>query len=110
LSASLQVSGSYKFNRINFPDRNQQFTNNLARVKLTYMLNTKISASSYIQFNENDNLVVTNFRLRYNPADGNDFYLVFNDLRYIYDNLAGIQPPAYLNRTLLLKYTHTFRL
>ncbi len=110
LSASLQVTGSYKFNRIKFPDRNQQFTNNLARVKLTYMLNTKISASSYFQFNENDNMVITNFRLRYNPADGNDFYLVFNDLRYMYDNQAGINPPAYLNRTLLLKYTHTFRL
>jgi hypothetical protein len=110
LSASLQVTGYYKFNRINFPERSQQFTNNLARLKLTYMLNTKISASSYIQFNENDNLVVTNFRLRYNPADGNDFYLVFNDLRNISDSQAGIKTPAYLNRTLLLKYTHTFRL
>lgn len=110
LSASLQVSGSYKFDRISFPERSQQFTNNLARVKLTYMLNTKISASSYIQFNENDNLVVTNFRLRYNPADGNDFYLVLNDLRNLNDNLNEIKPPAYLNRTVLLKYTHTFRL
>jgi hypothetical protein len=110
LSASLQVTGYYKFNRINFPERSQQFTNNLARLKLTYMLNTKISASSYIQFNENDNLVVTNFRLRYNPADGNDFYLVFNDLRNISDSQAGIKTPAYLNRTLLLKYTHTFQL
>jgi len=110
LSASLQVSGSYKFNRISFPQRSQQFTNNLARVKLTYMLNTKISASSYIQFNENDNLTVTNFRLRYNPADGNDFYLVFNDLRNINENQDGINPPAYLNRTVLVKYTHTLRL
>lgn len=110
LSASLQISGSYKYNRINFHARNQQFTNNLSRLKLTYMLNTKITASSYIQFNENDNLVVTNFRLRYNPSDGNDFYLVFNDLRFMKNKTETIKPPAYLNRTLLLKYTHTFRL
>lgn len=110
LSTSFQVSASYKFDHVNFDERNQQFSNNLARVKLTYMLNTKISASSYVQFNENDNVVVTNFRLRYNPADGNDFYLVFNDLRSLNENLIKVKPPAYFNRTFLVKYTHTFRL
>jgi hypothetical protein len=110
LSSSLQFSGTYKIDRVNFSARSQEFTNNLARLKLTYMLNTKISASSFVQYNQSDNILITNFRLRYNPKDGNDFYLVFNDLREASKADSGINPLPFLNRTLLLKYTHTFRL
>jgi hypothetical protein len=108
VSSSFQLSASYQFDHVNFPDRNQKFSNNLARIKLTYMLNTKISASSYVQLNESDNVLITNFRLRYNPRDGNDFYLVFNELRFLKNRNMGISQPPFLNRTLLLKYTHTF--
>jgi hypothetical protein len=110
LSSSLQFSGTYKIDRVNFSARSQEFTNNLARLKLTYMLNTKISASSFVQYNQSDNILITNFRLRYNPKDGNDFYLVFNDLREASKADSGINPLPFLNRTLLHKYTHTFRL
>jgi hypothetical protein len=108
LSSSLQLSASYRLDKVRFPDRNQKFTNNIARVKVTYMFNTKISASSYIQLNESDNVLITNFRLRYNPKDGNDFYLVFNDLRLLNKTSTAISVPSFLNRTILLKYTHTF--
>ena len=108
LSSSLQLSASYRLDRVRFPDRNQKFTNNIARMKVTYMFNTKISASSYVQLNENENVLVTNFRLRYNPKDGSDFYLVFNELRNLKKSDSIIKEPSFLNRTLLLKYTHTF--
>jgi hypothetical protein len=108
LSSSLQISASYRLDRVRFPDRNQEFTNNIARLKVTYMFNTKISASSYIQLNETENILVTNFRLRYNPKDGNDLYLVFNDLRNLKKSDSGLKEPSFLNRTILLKYTHTF--
>jgi len=110
ISSSLQLSGTYKIDKVNFSARMQEFTNNIARLKLTYMLNTKVSASSFVQYNETDNILITNFRLRYNPKDGNDFYLVFNDLRNADKTNSGIKSPPFLNRTLLLKYTHTFRL
>ena len=107
ISQSFQLTGSYKYDQVKFPDRQQDFTNNLARLKFTYMLNTHLSVSSYVQMNERDNLVITNLRLRYNPRDGNDFFLVFNDLRNLRDDNSTIRPPAYLTRTLMLKYTHT---
>lgn len=110
LSSSFQVSASYQFDQVNFSTRSQAFTNNIARVKLTYMLNTKISLSSFVQYNEIDNVVITNFRLRYNPRDGNDLYLVFNDLRNPNNSESGMKQPPYNNRTIVLKYTHTFRL
>jgi hypothetical protein len=110
LSSSFQLSATYKIDQVKFSSRSQEFTNNIARLKLTYMLDTKISASSFVQYNQAENLLITNFRLRYNPKDGNDFYLVFNDLRFAEKINSGIKSPPFLNRTLLLKYTHTFRL
>lgn len=110
LSSSFQVSASYQFDKVIFSTRSQEFTNNIAKVKVTYMLNTKISLSSFVQYNEIDNIIITNFRLRYNPRDGNDLYLVFNDLRNANNSESGVKQPPYNNRTIVLKYTHTFRL
>ena len=110
LSSSLQLAATYKFDKVSFPNQNQSFTNNIARVKATYMLNTKLLMSSFIQYNELDNILLTNFRLRYSPRDGNDLYLVLNNLRNADKSDIIIELPGYLNRTILLKYTHTFRL
>ncbi|QIA06567.1 DUF5916 domain-containing protein [Draconibacterium halophilum] len=110
VSASLQLSATYQLDKIEFSTRNQKFTNNIARVKATYMLNTKVSVSSFVQYNELDNIILTNLRLRYNPRDGNDFYFVFNDLRNADKSGANPKLPKYLSRTVMLKYTHTFRL
>jgi hypothetical protein len=110
VSASLQLSAFYQLDKVKFSNTNQQFTNNLARLKATYMLNTQLSMSALLQYNELENILITNYRLRYNPRDGNDFYLVLNDLRFVDKTDRKPEPPAYLNRTIVLKYTHTFRL
>jgi len=110
LSSSFQVSAVYQLDHVSFSSRNQKFTNNIGKLKLTYMLNTKLSMSAFIQYNETENLLITNYRLRYNPRDGNDFYLVLNDIRNSDKNHGGTMLPPFLNQTVLLKYTHTFRL
>lgn len=110
VSSSMQMNLSYQMDYINFPNSNQQFTNNLARLKATYMMNTKISMSAFVQYNEVDNVLISNFRLRYNPKDGNDLYLVLNDTRYAQKDNMIPTPPVYINQTVLLKYTHTFQL
>ena len=110
VSASLQLSAFYQLDKVDFPETNQRFTNNLARLKATYMLNTKLSMSALLQYNELENILITNYRLRYNPRDGNDFYLVLNDLRFVDKKDLTPEPPGYLTRTIILKYTHTFRL
>lgn len=110
LSASLQLSAFYKLDKVKFSATNQQFTNNLARLKATYMLNTKLSMSAFVQYNELENIILSNFRLRYNPRDGNDFYLVLNDMRFADKSDLSPTPPDYLTRTILVKYTHTLKL
>lgn len=111
LSASVQFSGFYNYNYVEFPDRNQKMNSHVARVKMLYMYNTKLSVSSYVQYNSLNNFVGSNFRLRYNPKEGNDFYLVYNEIRptsaYFND---GLEEVSILNQTFQVKYVHTFRL
>jgi len=110
ISSSLQLSGSYELDYANFSERVQSFTNNIGRIKLIYMFSTKLSASTFVQYNQLDNIMITNFRLHYNPRDGNNLYLVLNDIQNARRDNMTVEAPSYLNRSLLLKYTYTFRL
>ena len=111
LSASVQFSGAYNYNFVEFPDRKQKTNSHVGRIKLLYMYNTKLSLSGFIQYNSLNNFVGSNFRLRYNPREGNDFYLVYNEIRptsaYFHENLAKVK---FLNQLFQVKYVHTFRL
>ena len=111
LSSSLNFSGAYIFNAINFPDRNQSMISHVGRLNILYMYSTKLSVSALIQVNNADEIFIGNFRIRYNPREGNDFYLVYNENRgfLVSENRYPV-PPSYYGRTILLKYTYTFRL
>jgi hypothetical protein len=106
--SDLELSGSYQFNRVTFPDRNQRFTSHIARLRALYMLSTKFSATAFIQYNSAIDVVIANIRLRYNPREGIDLYLVYNEgintNRYRQDPTL----PFTSNRTVMLKYTYTF--
>jgi hypothetical protein len=111
LSASIQLSGEYEYNYITFPERDQSMQAHIARASILYMYSTKLSVSAFVQFNNANEVFVGNFRLRYNPREGNDFYLVYNEYRgFMVDDETVPVPPSYYNRAILLKYTHTFRL
>lgn len=110
ISSSLQLSGAYEFNAIEFPDRNQSLRSHIARASVLYMYSNKLSASAFVQLNNGNDAFIGNFRIRFNPKEGNDFYLVFNEYRGFMTPDSIPEVPSYYNRTLLLKYTHTFRL
>jgi hypothetical protein len=112
VSSSLQLSAAYEFNAIRFPDRDTNNSLNIhsTNVKALYMMNTKLSASILVQYVNTEDEFIANFRLRYNPREGNDFYLVYNEYRGINNRNEVPMAPAYFNRTIMLKYTHTFRL
>jgi len=111
ISASVQLSGFYNYNYVEFPNRAQKMNSHVGRLKILYMYNTKLSLSSFIQFNSLNNFVASNFRLRYNPKEGNDFYLVYNEIRptnAFFD--GGLDKVTFLNQMFQVKYVHTFRL
>jgi hypothetical protein len=110
VSRHLELSGTYVFNRIRFPDRDEGFDAHLARIRIGTALNTKLSTNAFIQFNSTNNTVSANVRFRYNLREGNDFWIVYNEgVNTDRDRLA---PPLPFTdaRTILIKYTHTFHL
>ncbi|NSW93450.1 MAG: carbohydrate binding family 9 domain-containing protein [Bacteroidales bacterium] len=110
LSASLNLSLSYEFNAIRFPERatNNSLDIHSVNLKALYMLSTKLSASLLVQYVNTEDDLITNFRLRYNPREGNDFYIVYNDYRGI-NRLNSIpELPGFFNKTIMVKYIHTF--
>ena len=108
VSSSIDLSGAYQYNRLSFPSRSQELIANILRMKIVFMLNTKFSVSSFIQLNTQDKEIIDNFRLRFNPSEGTDFYLVYNDVintsRY---NLVPVSP-FFNSRAILLKFTYSF--
>jgi hypothetical protein len=108
ISSSLELSGMYQFNRVVFPDRNQQFTAHIARLRVLAMLSIKFSATAFIQYNSANNTVIANIRIRYNPREGNDFYLVYNEGLNTNRYRESPIPPFTGNRAVMIKYTYTF--
>lgn len=108
IGSSLQLGLAYEYNHVNFPLRDQAFTGNIARFKTLLMFTTKLSINAFVQYNSTENSLSTNFRLRYNPREGNDFYVVLNEGRNTYRDLEDPRLPVFNNRSILLKYTYTF--
>lgn len=110
IGSSLQLGLAYEYNHVDFPERDQTFTGNIARFKALLMFTTKLSINAFVQYNSTENSLSENFRLRYNPREGNDFYVVLNEGRSTYRDLEDPRLPVFNNRSILLKYTYTFTL
>jgi len=72
------------------------------------MFTTKLSLNAFVQYNSTENGLSTNIKFRYNPREGNDFYIVINEGRSTYRDLEDPRLPQFNNRSILLKYTYTF--
>jgi hypothetical protein len=110
ISSSLKLTATYLYNAIRFPDRatNNSLDIHSLNVKVLYMFSTKLSASMLAQYVNTNGNFITNFRLRYNPREGNDFYIVLNDYRGISKTEVTPALPAFFNRTIMVKFVHTF--
>jgi hypothetical protein len=98
----------YRIDRVKFPERSMDFTNHIVRLNGLMTLTTKTSLSAFVQYNTAINRVIGNIRFRYNPRDGNDFYIVYDE--GLNTNRTRLTPslPFTASRTVLLKYTCTF--
>jgi len=110
IGSTLQLALTYDHNFLWFNRRNQSFSGGIAGFKALVMFTTKLSVSTFVQYNSAENDIISNFRFRYNPREGNDFFIVFNEGRSTYRDLENPRLPLYNNRSVLLKYTYTFTL
>jgi hypothetical protein len=110
ISRHFELGGTYNFDHVSVKKRNLSMTNHILGIKALYMFDTKLSINAFIQYNTDYDGIITNFRIRYNPKEGNDLYLVFNEDRNtdLYREMPVL--PVYNSRAVMLKYTYTFNL
>jgi hypothetical protein len=101
---------TYYLDYVDFPSRDMSFNNHIFGLKGLMTLTTSTSLASFIQYNTSINRFIVNVRFRYNPREGNDFYIVYDE--GLNTDLHRVTPelPLSTGRTILLKYTYTFRL
>jgi len=104
----LNLNLFYQFNRINFDDRGQSFRAHVARFRTEFTFNSRLTLSSFIQYNSAGEIGVLNARFRYNPRDGNNFYIVFNESANADRDRFTPRLPRSDQRAVLLKFDYTF--
>ena len=110
IGAGLDLGITYYFDYVDFASRDMTFMNHILGVRGLLTVTTKTSLTAFVQYNTAVNKIVTNLRFRYNPREGNDFYIVYDE--GLNSALSRETPrlPFSSGRTLLLKYTYTFRI
>ena len=78
-----RVALYYEYDHIQFPaefsdNGNGLFQNNLVRLNISYFFSSKVSIKLLTQLDDLSNQVTSNLRFRYNPKEGTDLYIVFN--------------------------------
>lgn len=108
LSRHLSLSGEYDISDIEFSARNETFLAQLAMIHADAAFNTRFSLSSFLQFNTVDHQAGLNVRFRFNPSEGTDLYIVYN--QNINTDRFGTEPvlPLTRDRSFTVKYARTF--
>lgn len=106
----VELMGSYQLERITFPTRGEELTSHISRIRLSYMPTTALSVSVVVQHVNLHDSLGANFRVRYNPREGVDLWLVYDHTgSSIADGLPPSRTPYSQNSTFLVKYTHALR-
>lgn len=106
-SRHFELSGEYEFDRIRFPELNQNLDVNILRLKFLFALNIHFSSNGLIQYNSTEDKIGINVRFRYNFQEGHDLYLVYNETLNTDRYRFAITLPAFEFRQILLKYSYT---
>ena len=104
----VELSGFYQYDHVQFSERKESFKAHTVRLKLGFTFNRKVSLSSFVQYSSDADFGLGNFRFRYNPREGNDFFLVYNEGIRLDRFEKTPTAPRLAARTLLLKYSYTF--
>lgn len=79
-------------------------------MRCSYYFTTKLALNSFVQYNSYLKKYMVNCRLRYNPREGNDLYIVYNEGLNTDLNRETPTLPRSEVRSVLIKYTYTFGL
>ncbi len=110
MSRHLELGAEYQAHFVRFSDRHEGFDAHILRLRTRVALDTKVSASAFVQYSNVADLVSANVRFRYNFGERNDLWIVYNEGLNLDRRRFDPTLPLTDHRTILLKYTHTFSL
>lgn len=110
LSPKFKLQPFYELNRVAFPNRDDFYTAHVGRLRVKYYFNNELSVSTFAQYSNASGSFISNFRLRYNPKEGNDLYIVYNEGLNTDRHSYTPSRPLSNSRTVMIKYTYTFNL
>jgi hypothetical protein len=113
INKNFRISYKYDFNDFHFPRHNSatgnsDFRSNLVSVGIAFTQSIYFSAKALVQYDDISKTVGGNFRIRINPKEGTDLYIVYNP------RLNTIFPPnervTIDQQTIIVKFTTAFGL
>ncbi|MDP9229552.1 MAG: carbohydrate binding family 9 domain-containing protein, partial [Bacteroidota bacterium] len=103
----------YEYNHIQFPvefsnNGNALFQSNLLRINIAYFFSSKFSVKLFTQLDDLSKQVTSNLRIRYNPQEGTDLYIVFN--QGLNTDRTRLNPhlPVINTQAVTVKFVKTF--
>jgi hypothetical protein len=110
VSRHLEIGGTYRVTFIRFPEWERAFETHVGGIRIQTALNKQVSLNSFVQYNSAFDLVSTNVRFRYNFKEGSDLWVVYNEGFNVDRTREVPWLPLTNDRTILVKYSHTFTL
>lgn len=104
-----EFQAEYELNRLRFDDPIEDVTAHIGRLRGQATFNTEWALSAFVQYSSAIDAVITNLRLRFNPREGNDLYVVYNEVINTERDEARPRLPFTSGRTVVAKYTYTFQ-
>jgi hypothetical protein len=104
----IEIGGMVEYNLVRFPTRDESFVAPIGQLRFLATMSVKFSVSALVQYNGADDTFGANIRFRYNPREGTDVYLVYNDGLNTDRSERSPYPPLSTGRALYLKCNYTF--
>jgi len=104
----LELSGDVELTRAWFPMERAGLDSRILRARALYHFSRKISASVLAQYNSVGDAMSFNTRLRYNPREGVDVWLVFDEASVGDLTASPSESSSVGGRSVMLKFSYTF--
>ena len=102
LTSGFSADMAYSINKIGLSEGEELVTFHQVNSSINVALSRKWLTSTTLQYNSDRDVIGINFRLNYIYRPGDDLFIVYNDSRNRTDS------PAEMDRSLVIKLTHSF--
>jgi hypothetical protein len=113
INRNFRIAYKYDFNSFRFPEsfslsNNSNYQSNLVAIGLAYTKSIYFSAKALVQYDDISKTIGSNFRVRINPKEGTDLFIVYNPrLNTAFPNL---ERPIIDQQTFILKFSKALSL